>query len=448
MTDYTLPPHDESHERAVLGSLLIDPETFGDIHQIIKTPKAFYEIKHGWIYDAMTKVAKRRENIDLLTVATQLVKDGLFQECGGNAYLAELVTTGAPTALNIRTYAGIVADKYVSRKLFMASQEMARLAYTNEEVEQKRIKAKSLLATALEGTERRERANWQASVDLSLEKLYEDIWGERPAEIFTTGISELDKVLDESLFLGKMWIIAAKPKRGKSTLMRSIALANAKAGKPVCIFSHEEKEMNIVKTMLAREALSTVSTMSLRRMVHQEGRDEEAGAIFKRLLKAGDDLKKLPVELVYASGMTAEDEVMEMERLRDTCGTRLFVVDYAQRMRPTDARADRRLQLAHIGQAIANAAHDLDVTILLGSQVNDDGRTREAEDLENEMDVKILIEADESAVSIAQQGKSVPVTLKVMLNRNGPSGDVPALYNGAHRLFTAADIVSLGSAFK
>lgn len=448
MADLSLPPNNIEAEEAVLGSLLIDPFVFSEIDKIIKTPSAFYVHKNGWIYKAIGDIIRRHESVDLLTVSADLAGKRLLDEIGGEGYLAQLVNT-VPTAMNVATYAKIVADRAIDRRMLAATSEIARIAYDGSiGPDQKRAKTKAAIAEAFEGTERRERVNWQESVDLSLEKLYEDIWGERPAEIFTTGISELDKVLDESLFLGKMWIIAAKPKRGKSTLMRSIALANAKAGKPVCIFSHEEKEMNIVKTMLAREALSTVSTMSLRRMVHQEGRDEEAGAIFKRLLKAGDDLKRLPVELVYASGMTAEDEVMEMERLRDTCGTRLFVVDYAQRMRPTDARADRRLQLAHIGQAIANAAHDLDVTILLGSQVNDEGRTREAEDLENEMDVKILIEADESAVSIAQQGKSVPVTLKVMLNRNGPSGDVPALYNGAHRLFTAADIVSLGSAFK
>lgn len=443
MNDLTLPPHNEPFEKALLGSLMLDPMEFGKVDKIIKTPQAFYLHKHGWVYAAIAKIAKRKESVDLLTVGMQLGKDGLFDEIGGDAYLAELINS-IPTALSIETYANEVAEKYLSRKIFLVSQDMARLAYTNDEAEDKRMKAKGLLATALEGSERTKRLPFGDAVDDALVKMYEDVWGDAPTDMFTTGISDLDRVLDESLMLGKMIIVAAKPKRGKSTLMRSMALANAKQGKPVAIFSYEEKEFNIVKTMLAREALSTVSTMALRRMVHKEGRGDEAATIYSRLVATGNQLKRLPIEIVYASGWTVEDAVMEMERLRDTNGTRLFAVDYAQRVRESGKR-DRRFELAHIGQSIANAAHDLDVTILLGSQVNDDGRTREAEDLENEMDVKVLIEADESSVGMAQLGKSVPVTLKVLLNRNGPSGDVTATYNGAHRLFAAADTVQLPS---
>jgi len=444
MTDLTLPPNAGDFERAVLGSLMLDPLMFGEINKIIKTPSAFYEHKHGWIYAAIAKIAKRKENVDLLTVSMQLAKDNLLHECGGESYLAELVNT-IPTALSIVTYANEVAEKYISRKLFLMAQEMSRLAYENADVDAKRIKAKALMNTALEGAEKNARLSWRETVDEALIGLYEGVWGDAPGEMFTTGISELDTVLDESLMLGKMIIVAAKPKRGKSTLMRSIALTNAKLDKPIAIFSYEEREHNIAKTMLAREARSTVSTMALRRMVKTEGRDEEAATIYNNLIQKANELKRLPIEVVYASGWTVEDAVMEMERLRDVNGTRLFVMDYAQRVRASNPKLDRRLQLAHIGQSIANAAHDLNVTILLGSQVNDDGRTREAEDLENEMDVKILIEADDTSVALGQAGKSVPVTLKVMLNRNGPSGDVAAAYNGAHRLFMAADTIKLPS---
>lgn len=446
MTDLSLPPNAGEFERAVLGSLLIDAPMFGEVNKIIKTPSAFYEHKHGWIYAAITKIAKRKENVDLLTVSMQLAKDNLLHECGGESYLADLVNT-VPTALNIITYANEVAGKYISRKIFLAAQELSRLAYDNADVDSKRVKAKSLITTALEGSEQSTRLSWADAVDGFMDGLYERVYGDAQTQ-FSFGIAPLDTMMGDALEPGNLIIIAAKKKRGKSTLMRTHALFNAKADHGVGIFSYEEREFNVVKTMLAREAMSTTSAASLRTMVNREGRENEAAAIYKKLLDKAAELKRLPIHTFYSGNWIVEDCVSEMERLRDLFGVRLFAVDYVQIIPPSKNTKERRLDLAHISGSLARAAKDLGVLILLGSQVNDEGRAREAEDIENDCDAKILITADDSDIILQRPGKPIPVTLKVELNRHGPTGAIDAMFNGAYGTFVEAIKEPLGSAFK
>lgn len=445
MADLSLPPNSQPAEEALLGSILIDPFCFGDVDKIIKTPTAFFMTVNGWVYKAIKQVSQRHDNIDLLTVAAELSKDRLLDEIGGEGYLANLINS-VPTALNVLTYAQIVADRFAERRMLAAASEIARLAYDGlVGSDEKRAKAKAALMEAFEGTERNQRKTWDQTVDDTLAEMYERVWGESQ-EFFTTGISDLDAMLGESLEPGKMIIVAAKRKRGKSTFMRGMALTNAKQGKPISIFSCEEREHNIAKTMLSREALSTVSTYALRQMVHKEGREAEAASIYNRLLQKGNALKQMPISAVYAAGMTVDDMTSEMERLRDVSGTRLFVVDYAQRIKEAGKR-ERRLELARIGLELSNAATRLGVTILLGSQVNDEGRTREAEDLENETDAKLSIQVDETTFA-AKSSDGIPVRLVVELNRNGPSGEVSAIFNGAHRVFASATTAPLGNAYK
>lgn len=445
MTQLYIPPHDEENEKAVLASILIDPPIFREIDKIIRKPAAFYIHRHAWIYESMQRLALKKLDIDLNTVSSDLVDRGYLAEIGP-MYLIDLLNSGAPTAQNAATYAQLVADKWLDRRIHLAATKIAQLsAAASMDGEDKRISAKAILADAFEGTERNQRKTWNQTVDDTLAEMYERVWGESQ-EFFTTGISDLDAMLGESLEPGKMIIVAAKRKRGKSTFMRGMALTNAKQGKPISIFSCEEREHNIAKTMLSREALSTVSTYALRQMVHKEGREAEAAGIYNRLVQKGNALKQMPISAVYAAGMTVDDMTSEMERLRDVSGTRLFVVDYAQRVKEAGKR-ERRLELARIGLELSNAATRLGVTILLGSQVNDEGRTREAEDLENETDAKLSIQVDETTFA-AKPSDGIPVRLVVELNRNGPSGEVAAIFNGAHRVFASATTKPLGSAYK
>ena len=91
-------PHNREAEEAVIGAVLINPEAYYDVAQFLK-PDDFYIHRHGWIWDAFTRLHERRVPIDFLTVSTELEQMGQLAEIGGPAYLTALINN-VPTSLH------------------------------------------------------------------------------------------------------------------------------------------------------------------------------------------------------------------------------------------------------------------------------------------------------------------------------------------------------------
>ena len=64
-------PHNRQAEEAVLGSVLINPESFYDVAQII-VPEDFYIIRNRWIWEACIRLYEKRQPIDFVTLSTEL----------------------------------------------------------------------------------------------------------------------------------------------------------------------------------------------------------------------------------------------------------------------------------------------------------------------------------------------------------------------------------------
>ena len=93
----TTPPHNLDAEEAVIGSVLIDPESFFDVAEFLK-PDDFYLVKHRWIWDVFVNLHDARTPIDLLTVQEELDRREQLGEVGGPAYVGDKIeplATGA-----------------------------------------------------------------------------------------------------------------------------------------------------------------------------------------------------------------------------------------------------------------------------------------------------------------------------------------------------------------
>ncbi len=129
-TDASTPmPHSREAEEAVIGSVLINPDTFHPIR--IKLPggaQEFYIHRHQWIWEAFEALISRDAPIDLLTVGDELQSKGQLAEVGGPAYLTTLVNQ-VPTTLNAVAYADIVHGYFIRRQAIHGANEAATLAF-------------------------------------------------------------------------------------------------------------------------------------------------------------------------------------------------------------------------------------------------------------------------------------------------------------------------------
>ncbi len=110
-----LPPQSVEAEQAVLGGLMLAPDAFDRIADVL-TDDDFYRRDHQLIFRAIRELAEKNRPYDAVTLGEWFESMGQSEQVAGGAYLVELAST-TPSAANIAAYAEIVRDKAVLRQL-------------------------------------------------------------------------------------------------------------------------------------------------------------------------------------------------------------------------------------------------------------------------------------------------------------------------------------------
>src|SRR5437870_11785364 len=131
VADKSLPQNAEA-ERAVLGSILLDPSSLSLVVPIL-AQEDFYTDKHQRIYRGMLELFDRSAEIELLTLKEELNTGAA--ETVDAAYLSWLLD-GVPDIGNVEHYARIVKEKATLRRLIRAGQRIVRDCLTQEKTAQ------------------------------------------------------------------------------------------------------------------------------------------------------------------------------------------------------------------------------------------------------------------------------------------------------------------------
>ncbi|MDR3072261.1 MAG: replicative DNA helicase, partial [Clostridiales Family XIII bacterium] len=126
-----VPPYSEEAERSVLGAALQSKQALYDIMESLQK-EDFYHGANGEIFDAMSKLYRRGEEADILTVAEILKKNKRLEASGGEGYLGELVNS-VPSPSSAAQYAKIVTEKAILRRLIEESGEIISKSYEDRE---------------------------------------------------------------------------------------------------------------------------------------------------------------------------------------------------------------------------------------------------------------------------------------------------------------------------
>src|SRR3972149_978759 len=245
-------PHNREAEEAVIGAVLINPEAYYDVAQFLKQ-EDFYIHRHGWIWDAFTRLHERRVPIDFLTVSSELDQIGQLAEIGGPAYLTALINN-VPTSLHAEAYGRLVEQTAIRRKMLEAANQIAKLAYQEESgIEAVMDEAEK---AGFGVSERRLTRDLQ-SIQQVLSDYYDriDQLSQRGEDTFgvPSGFIDLDRLLggmQPSDFL----IIAGRPGSGKTAFMLSAAKNAAQTHKKhVALFSLEMANEQLVQRLIAQE---------------------------------------------------------------------------------------------------------------------------------------------------------------------------------------------------
>ncbi|MBI4370438.1 MAG: hypothetical protein HY547_09450 [Elusimicrobia bacterium] len=121
------PPRAPGAEKACLGALMLDPEGLSRIEGTLKDWHFFEEINRR-IYRCVCRLFSSGRPVDIPIVHSEMQNDPLYQDSGGEAYLADLAAS-VGSAAHLREYASIVHEKALTRELQKAGTEIIEDCY-------------------------------------------------------------------------------------------------------------------------------------------------------------------------------------------------------------------------------------------------------------------------------------------------------------------------------
>ena len=209
-----IPPQAIDLEEVVLGAMMIDKKGVDEVIDILN-PEAFYKEAHQYIFEAIFKLFENSEPIDLLTVSSQLKKDGRLDLVGGDFYLISL-TQKVSSSAHIEFHARIILQKYIQRSLIKISSEIIEDSYNeSKDVFDLLDNAEAKLYEVTQGNIKKSSETAQELV-IQAKKKIEEISNKEGMSGVPSGFDKLDK-LTSGWQDSDLIIIAARPGMGKTS---------------------------------------------------------------------------------------------------------------------------------------------------------------------------------------------------------------------------------------
>lgn len=426
-----VPPQAIDVEQAIIGAMLLDREAIPKVIEILPQ-SSFYDPKHEVIYNAILRLFRDGNPVDLVTISEELKRMGESEKVD-TFYLTEL-TTGVASAANVEYHARIVAEKALLRGLIETMTSVVGQAYDpTTDAFDLLDQAEQAIFRISESQLRKSSVVLNELVKTSLLQI--DNLSRRKSAI--TGVPSGFHVLDN---LTSGWqrsdliVLAARPSMGKTALSlmltRNAALHEDRV--PVAYFSLEMSNHQLAQRMLTSEA--RVDAHAAR-----TGRISESD--WHALTAAANRLSELKVFIDDTPGLGILELRAKARRLKAEHDIGLVVVDYLQLMHGTGMgkNSNREQEIAQISRSLKALAKELNVPVIALAQLSRAVETRggdkrpmlsdlrESGSIEQDADVVAFIyRAERYGILQDDAGNSTQGTAEIIIakQRNGPTGQI------------------------
>lgn len=425
-----VPPHDADSEKSVIGALLIDPSSIGLIAHFLHA-EHFYARQNQVIFEACLELYEKQQPIDAITLKNQLKSASQLTVAGGQAYLAELISS-VPTAANVEHYARIVKNHFIKRKIIEVSSRAVEKAFeSGSDTRMMLDSIESEVFAIAEETTGRDFVPLKQLLTESFDRLDDLSKGDGHLRGLPTGLSELDMKL-AGMQDSNLLILAARPGVGKTSLALNIGLHVAQTQKKgVAIFSLEMSKEELVDRLLVSHADIDAWRLKTGRLTPE---DTQA------VIEAMGDLAESPIYIDDTAGASILEMRTKARKLKASHNISLVIVDYLQLVDPGRRMDSREQQVSYVSQNLKNLARELKVPVLVLSQLNRmvEQRTskkpqladlRESGSIEQDADVVMFIYQENESDDMLDTNKRM-MKLSIAKHRNGALADIDMMFRG------------------
>ncbi|MBF2754530.1 MAG: replicative DNA helicase [Gammaproteobacteria bacterium AqS3] len=448
-------PQAEQAERAVLGSLLVDPRSISEVRQRL-APEDFYDSRHAQVFEALENITGENPDRELAldAVLQWLERAAQIERSGGRDYIAELLQHAVP-ARHVHHHAVTVRDASMRRSLLQSALLIQEMALNPGDETPKNLidrASKSLLDIEQRGLGSNEPEPVHRALRDNVEEIGRRSRGEGQ-KFIGTGFRDLDSKII-GLLPSNLVILAARPGMGKTALGLNIASNVAESGHGVLFFSLEMSKDELARRLLSERAEIGLHELRVEQPVLTKRQFDSMDQVVRKWSAAQmyiDDTSGLePIDL---RGKITRHLNQRIDSGEPSIG--LVVVDYLQLMRVPEHADNRVREVSEISRSLKEIARDFKVTVLALAQLNRDVEKRgsrrpvlqdlrESGSIEQDADTVLMIhrpdvygESDQRAPAPGEPPRAPEGMTEILIRkqRNGELGIIKLQFDSKRTAF-------------
>ena len=429
-----LPPHNIEAEAAVLGSILINPESMNKVVELLE-PDHFYSPQNKLIYEAVFTLYNQNKPTDVLSLAEYFRSRNKLDDIGGIEYLGELGLDNVLSS-NVEYYAQIIKENALKRKLVNAGSIIIEEVFKNPEAE---VALEVAEKTIFDIAQQKSSQDVKLITNLLMETVEQLEFRFNNKGSYTgvpSGYYDLDAML-AGFQKSDLIILAARPSMGKTAFALNIAQnIGIEQHVPVLIFSLEMSAGQLTQRVLCSEAEIDAQRARTGELNEQE---------WEKIADVMNKLHEAPILIDDSSGVTLSDIRAKARRIKTKYpDLGLIIIDYLQLIEDKTIM-DRNQAISGISRGLKSLARELNVPIISLSQLSRkvEDRTdkrpmlsdlRESGAIEQDADVVMFVHREEYYDKENPELKN-KASIIIAKQRNGPVGSVDLLFFGSTTKF-------------
>ncbi|MCI7115216.1 MAG: hypothetical protein MSA36_08595 [Treponema porcinum] len=409
---------DENSEKQLLACMIMDNKVICDV--IAKTQASmFHEAKHRVIYENIIKLYKSGINVDLCTLTTELMNNGLLPAAGNAGYVASL-TDEVPTASNFNFYQDKIIKYAQCRALYLVLKDnLEKLGQADnstifKNLEDNVFKISSATTATKIWTPKALAEDYNEFLKYS-----EETWGEDRG--IKVGFPTLDRMTD-GFQNEDVIIIGARPSIGKTALAISM-MQNLMEKDISCGFiSAEMSQRQIMTRMVSqRTRLDAFRIRSGKYTSEMKQKLYEATAYYASRKFYIDDTPNIELDALISSA----------RHMKLHYGIRILFVDYMGLI-TVDKDGPVWEKVSDISKALKALARELKIPVVSLCQLGRDAEGNEptisnirgSGSVEQDADLVILLNGERDLTCYRNPNPFLERDMTLAKHRNGPCGKV------------------------
>jgi len=405
-------------------------------------PEHFYFECHQNLFRYLKTSIAKGESQDMMTLRSYLQSEPTMKIVGGHEYMQELLLAAGETILDAKDYGKNLLTLWQKRELFKAIESLDK-SKTLEEI-------KSDLNETFDGLEFENEKQPRSANELMQNFIVRKVEQKETGEIINLGYPLLDKILS-GLYCGNMITLAGKTSMGKTAFALNLA-KNISQTIPTVLFSIEMTEDEVLARFLVE--MASINGYRLKNGCLKPI-EEQAAMIAKN-----DYNSRLFID--DPASITVANLESKIKRLVSKHGVKVVIIDYLQKMKPTNLKDSRERQIGGIAEDLKTLAKKYQIVVIVLCQLSRENEKRQNKrpllsdlrdsgSIEQESDVVMFVHRDDYYLEKeaepphspnynrwleAYQRSKGKAYILIGKNRNGETGESEMKFDKEFQRFT------------